>query len=108
LFMPQQMVVWPGEAQGLIPREVFGRYYERFDRSAAAYDEQPFFNDRETRAERLSFIRDLSVTHIMVNPRFHKLMSDVLGRDPDVFTARYDDGRWAVYEVAPEYRALRL
>lgn len=108
LFMPQQMVAWPGHAEGLIPRALFVRYYERYDRANAAYGEQPLFNDRETRTERLSFIRDLGVTHVLVNPRFHDLMSVVLARDPDVFTARYNDGRWALYEVAPGYRAVRL
>jgi len=108
LFMPQQMVAWPGQAEGLIPRALFVRYYERYDRANAKYDEQPLFNNRETRTERLSFIRDLGVTHVLVNPRFHDLMSAVLAKDPDVFTSRYDDGRWALYEVAPGYRALRL
>jgi hypothetical protein len=102
------MVAWPGRAEGLIPRALFVRYYVRYDRAKATYDEQPLFNDRETRAERLSFIRDLGVTHVLVNPRLHKLMSVVLARDPDVFAARYDDGRWALYEVASAYRALRL
>ena len=108
LFMPQQMVAWPGEAQGLIPRAVFVRYYERFDRTTAAYDEQPLFNARETRAERLSFIADLGVTHVLVTPRLYDLMSGLLGQDRDVFTAVYDDGRWAVYEVAAEFRRVRL
>ena len=43
------------------------------------------------------------MTHVLVNPRFHALMSGVLAEDPDVFTPRYDDGRWALYEVAPRY-----
>ena len=108
MFVPQQMMTWPGEAEGLIPRLAFERYYQYFDRAEAAYGTQPFFNDRETRAERLAFIRDLGVTHVLVTPRLYALMSAVLRGEPEVFTARYDDGRWALYEIAPRYRGLRL
>jgi len=108
LFMPQQMVAWPGTAEGLLPRVLFSRYFERYDRAKATYDEQPFFNAREPRTERLAFIRDLGVTHVMVNPRMHGLMQTVLAGDPEVFTPLYDDGRWALYEVAPRFRGLRL
>ena len=108
MFVPQQMMAWPGEAEGLIPRLAFERYYQHFDHAEAAYGTQPFFNNRETRAERLAFIRDLHVTHVLVTPRLYELMSAVLRGEPEVFTARYDDGRWALYEVAPRYRSLRL
>ena len=108
LFMPQQMVAWSGTAEGLLPRIVFARYFEQYDRAKAAYDEQPFFNRRESRTERLAFIRDLGVTHVLVNPRMHGLMTGVLAADPDVFEPLYNDGRWALYEVATRYRGLRL
>jgi hypothetical protein len=108
LFMPQQMTAWPGRAEGLIPRAVFVKYYEHYDRVKVAYEAQPFFNDRETRGERLSFIRDMHVTHVLLNPRVYTLMSEVLTRDPDVFIRMYDDGRWALYEVTPMYRSTRL
>jgi len=108
LFMPQQMVAWPGTAEGLLPRVLFSRYFERYDHAKAAYDEQPFFNARESRTERLAFIRDLGVTHVMVNPRMHAIMQTVLAGDPEVFTPLYNDGRWALYEVAPRFRGLRL
>jgi hypothetical protein len=108
MFVPQQMTAWPGEAEGLIPRLVFERYYQHYDRAEAAYGEQPFFNDRETHLERLAFIRDLGVTHVLVTPRLYAMMSAVLRREPDAFTLRYDDGRWALYEVAARYRGLRL
>jgi len=106
--MPQQMVAWSGTAEGLLPRIVFARYFEQYDRAKAAYDEQPFFNGRESRIERLAFIRDLGVTHVLVNPRMHALMTRVLAADPDVFEPLYNDGRWALYEVATRYRGLRL
>ena len=67
LFMPQQMVAWSGTAEGLLPRIVFAEYFEQYDRAKAAFDEQPFFNARESRLERLAFIRDLGVTHVLVN-----------------------------------------
>jgi hypothetical protein len=108
LFMPQQMVAWPGTAEGLLPRVLFPRYFERYDRARAAYDDQPFFNTHEPRTERLAFVRDLGVTHVMVNPRMHALMREVLAGDPEVFTPLYDDGQWALYEVAPRFRGLRL
>ena len=98
LFMPQQLVVWPrGEGSGA--EILFPRYFEHYNRSSTTYDQQPLFNDRETREERLAFIRDLRVTHILVNPVRYQVMSEVLARDPDTFKARYDDGQWALYEV---------
>jgi hypothetical protein len=108
MFVPQQMMAWPGAAEGLIPRIVFERYYQYYDKAEAAYGQQPFFNDRETLVERLAFIRDLSVTHVLVTPRLYTMMSAVLRREPEAFTPRYDDGRWALYEVAVRYRGLRL
>ena len=108
LFVPQRMVAWPGPAQGLIPRAIFVRYFESYDRSTAACGDQPLFNACEARADRLAFVRNLSVTHVLVNPRFHALMTGVLAQDPEVFTPRYDDGRWALYEVSPAFRSLRL
>jgi hypothetical protein len=100
LFMPQQMVVWPGNREGLVDaKELFGKYLTHYARTKAAYNAQPLYNDRESRDERLAFLRDLAVSHVLVNPRNHQLMSAVLSRDPDLFRARYDDGMWALYEV---------
>ena len=108
MFVPQQMIAWPGEAEGLIPRIAFERYYRHYDKAEAAFGQQPFFNDRETLVERLAFIRDLNVTHVLVTPRLYPMMSAVLRREPGAFMPRYDDGRWALYEVAMRYRGLRL
>jgi hypothetical protein len=36
------------------------------------------------------------------------MMTAVLGAASGVFTPLYDDGRWALYEVVPRYRGLRL
>ena len=35
-------------------------------------------------------------------------MTPVLAGEPDIFTPLYNDGRWALYEVATRYRGLRL
>ena len=108
LFMPQQVTAWSGRAEGLIPRAVFLKYYEYFDRAQEIHGVQPFFNDRETRPERVAFLAQMTVTHVLVTPRVHAMMTAVLARDRDIFARVYDDGRWAVYEVAPAYRGVRL
>ena len=100
LFLPQQMVVWTGGMVGLRrPEELFEEYYAHLDRVQIASLDQPFFTEGETRADRLAFVRDLGVTHVLVNPRLHDTMVAVLAGDADVFASRYDAGGWAVYEV---------
>ena len=47
----------------------------------------------------MAFIRDLGVTHVLVTPRMHPMMTKALTSDGDLFVARYDDGQWALYEV---------
>ena len=100
LFLPQQVNVWSGASDGLIdPEPIFPVYFKYLERAQAASLEQPFFNDRDTRSERMAFIRDLAVTHVLITPRVHRMMTEVLARDRDIFVSRYDDGRWALYEV---------
>ena len=100
LFMPQQVVVWSDAIESLVaPRRTFPAYFEHLDRARAASLEQPLFNARETREERVDFIRDLRVTHVLVNPRLYSMMKMVLAGDPDLFAPRYDDGMWALYQV---------
>jgi hypothetical protein len=100
LFLPQQVNVWSGASDGLIePELIFPVYFRYLERALAASLEQPFFNDRETREERLAFLSDTGVTYVLVTPRVHPMMTAVLARDSDVFASRYDDGRWALYEV---------
>jgi hypothetical protein len=57
------------------------------------------FNSRETQEERSAFVDGLSITHVLVNPRFHATMTPQLDGLPDRYRRRYDDGRWAIYEV---------
>jgi hypothetical protein len=100
LFMPQQVTVWSGAIEGLAePRRVFPAYFRHLDRVTAASLDQPFFNDRETREQRVAFVRDLQATNVLVNPRLYSLMKEVLAGDDDLFSPRYDDGTWALYEV---------
>jgi hypothetical protein len=101
MFMPQQMDLWPGDAGGLLDAEtlLFPTYTKHFQRSMRRYQRQPFFNDLETPEERRAFLADLAITHVLVNPRHHALMTRVRGAAPDLWRVRYDDGRWALYEV---------
>jgi len=100
LFLPQQVDVWSGAIEGLVePELTFPVYFKYLERARAVSLDQPFFNERETREERLAFIRDLGVTHVLVSPRIHSVMTKALTADGDLFIDRYDDGRWALYEV---------
>jgi hypothetical protein len=100
LFLPQQVDVWSGASDSLVePEQIFPVYFKHLARARAASLEQPFFNDRETREERMAFILDLGVTHVLVSPRIHSMMTKALASDGDLFVARYDDGQWALYEV---------
>ena len=100
LFLPQQVDVWSGASDSLVePEQIFPVYFTHLNRARAASLDQPFFNDRETRDERMAFIRDLGVTHVLVTPRMHSMMTKALTSDGDLFVARYDDGQWALYEV---------
>lgn len=100
LFMPQQVVVWSGAIEGLVePRRYFPVYFRHLEQARDASLDQPFFNDRETRAERVAFIRELEVTHVLVNPRLYAAMKPVLARDTDLFVPLFDDGQWALYGV---------
>ena len=61
--------------------------------------DQPFFNTSDTREQRMAFIRDLSVTHVLITPPLYRGMKPLLDADRSAFVPRYDDGRWAIYEV---------
>ena len=99
LFMPQQIVIWSGGFQLINSGQLFAGYFGHLARAKAASLDQPFFNDHETRAQRLAFIRDLRVTHVLVTPRLYREMKAALARDVDLFVPRYDNGAWALYEV---------
>jgi len=44
-------------------------------------------------------VERLGITHVLVNPRYHASMKPLLEGLPDKYQRRYDDGRWAIYEV---------
>ncbi len=99
-FMPQQMNTWPGEGDGLLnQRQLFAPYFRFYDAAITKYGEQPFFNTKETDEERAAFVQGLGITHVLVNPRFHATMTPLLDGSPNKYRRRYDDGRWAIYEV---------
>jgi hypothetical protein len=96
LFMPQQIVIWAG---ALEPRRMFPGYFQHFDRARAASRDQPFFDLAETREERLAFIQELRITHVLLNPRLYSEMKRVFDIDRSLFTPLYDDGQWALFRV---------
>jgi hypothetical protein len=100
LFMPQQMVVWPGGTESLLdPESRFPRYFEYLKTAQDDSEDQPLFNSTDTRDRREAFVRDLRVTHVLLNPRLYASMKPVFDADAALFTSRYDDGHWALYEV---------
>jgi hypothetical protein len=102
-FLPQQFLGWYGmDREFLSPELLFGGYLRFYRQSLKSHGAQPFFNDRETNAERLAFVKALKVTHVLVDPPFHDSMIQALGADA-VFEKVFDDTKWAVFrvEVAP-------
>lgn len=103
MFMPQQMVVWtggnPDTLPFLSPETIFPRYLTYLKSAQDASVDQPLFKTAETRKEREAFLRDLGVTHVLVNPRLYAAIKPVFDADADLLGPRYDDGRWALYEV---------
>jgi hypothetical protein len=105
MFMPQQVVAYPGFEPSFVNEErLFEGYYRFYHRSMRTFGVQPFFNAVESDAERFAFIRALGVTHVLVDPASYNEMRGVLSLRPDVFDLKYADGRWAVYSVTPQPR----
>ena len=101
LFLPQQTADWPP----IISRNfyhldrLFPHYYRLLDRSLTRYKDQPFFNTRETMEERLEFVDDLHVTHIVLDPMCYRIKPLLQGY-PQRFRSVFDDGQWVVFAVA--------
>jgi hypothetical protein len=101
VFFPQQFVGWSGmERNFLNPEELFAPYLRFYRRALAVHGVQPFFNDKETDAERRQFVDDLGITHVLVDPAFHDVVVPAL-RDNAMFEKQYDAGEWAVFRVRP-------
>jgi hypothetical protein len=94
------VAVWSGVHEGLVDsRAVFPVYLVHLDRARAVSRDQPFFDRAETRDERLAFIPDLRITHVLLNPVLYKEMKVVFDGDRDQFAPLYDDGQWALFRV---------
>jgi hypothetical protein len=74
-------------------------YLKWFHRVAERYRAQPFFNTVETRTDRLQFLRDLRVTHVLVDPMYYDQLKPILDAEPKVLESIYDGQQWAVYNV---------
>jgi hypothetical protein len=102
VFVPQQIVIWGGAFENFRNEQaLFADYYALYNHSLSEHAEQPFFNDRESRAEREQYLRILGVTHVVVDPFAHDRLVPELNMYPDLLASQYDDGRWAVYQVRP-------
>jgi hypothetical protein len=100
MFMPQQVIAWPGRGDGLLDqRALFRPYFRFFDASIRTRRDQPFFNGSDTEAERRAFLDGLRVTHVLVSPRVRQVVIEALMSSPDRYRSRFDNGQWAVFEV---------
>jgi len=101
-FLPQQIDAWPAIASFNLSyvKQLFPDFYHFCDRTMLRYHTQPFFNTAETLEERLEFLNALKITHVLVDPMYYADLKAVLARWPDHFHTVYDDGAWAVVEVA--------
>jgi hypothetical protein len=100
VFLPQQVVAFSGFEFSLPNENEIYPVYVRWYRDAMQdRGVQPFFNNRDTPEQRQAFVRDLGVTHVLVDPQYYPTLRPVLDALPQWITRRFDDGRWAVYEV---------
>lgn len=100
VFMAPQAVVFPTlDASFIHEDSLFREYYALFDDRMRRYRLQPFFNTAESDGERAEFVRRLGVTHVLVSPVHYDELRPVLDQRPDQYVRRYDNARWAVYEV---------
>jgi hypothetical protein len=106
LFAPQQIVAVPRPIPGN-QKALFPQYYRFYDARLREASAQPFFNAVESREERIEFLRDLKVTHILVDPAFHDVLAPVLESLAADYTLRYRQDGWAVYEVIVPLPHLR-
>ena len=92
--------VWPAPyVYSTLTKVNFQDYNYFYQKSMDIHGDQPFFNDQETIIERMKFVHDLGITHILIDPILDVDMREVLAKWPDVFTRQYDDGKWAIYRV---------
>jgi hypothetical protein len=100
MFLPQQVVAFSGFDFSLPnEEEIYPAYMRLYRASMRERGTQPFFNTEESLAERKAFVNALGVTHVLVDPQFYGTLRPVLDVLPQMFSLRFADGRWAVYEV---------
>jgi hypothetical protein len=100
MFMTPHVVAWPLASQNTNMTFVSPAYVKYFYRAIDTYGTQPMFNEVESLAERVEFVRALGVTHVLVDPMFHDVMARVFARWPAIFPRVHDDGGWAMYRVS--------
>ena len=100
MYLPQQVVALSGSEFSLPMEDLLNPGYARaYRESMRDRGAQPFFNDQETADQRRTFIRELGITHVLVDPMYYDSMRRVLDGLPQLVSLRYADGRWAVYQV---------
>jgi hypothetical protein len=100
MYLPQQVVALSGSEFSLPMEDLLNPgYAQAYRESMRDRGVQPFFNDQETADQRGTFIRELGITHVLVDPMYYDSMRRVLDGLPQLVSLRYADGRWAVYEV---------
>jgi hypothetical protein len=100
MFVPQQVVVFPGFERAFADeQQMFGAYYRLYHDSVRKHRTQPFFNVVETPEDRATFLKALGVTHVLVDPAYYQQMRSILDALPGLLERRYEDGKWALYEV---------
>ncbi len=106
MFFPQQMATWPAIASiNLVyVKDLWPAYYARFERSMARDREQPFFNVRDTAAEREDFMAAVGATHALIGPPHRDGLLPLLAADTSTYRVLFDDGEWAVVEFVPAGR----
>jgi hypothetical protein len=103
VFVPQQFVGWSGlSANFLDARTLFAPYMAFHAEAERVHGGQPFFNPHDGTADRVKFVGQLDVTHVLVDPAFHDTISGALEGDRQYFEKLYDRGGWAVYRVRRE------
>jgi len=74
-------------------------YFQHLKRVRDVGADQPLLNTLESHDQRAAFLRNLWVTHVLLDPGLRKTAKSVLDADSDLLTPRYDDGSWARDEV---------
>jgi len=66
----------------------------------ARHGNQPFFNSIETLSERLTYLREVGATHILLDPSVHKLLAPILAQWPETFILLFDADGWSIFAIA--------